>query len=82
MKNLKTFENYTEIPMEDNTPIKSYGSPYPLTNLNIGDKLVYRGSKGVVKKVDEYILVITLLGSGNDISVNQSMFNSYGFIGK
>ena len=82
MKNLRTFENYDGQEIHNNSPIKPYGVPYSLTNLNIGDKVIYLGMPGEVKSVDEYLLILTLLKTGKEIRINQSMFNQRGFIGR
>lgn len=82
MKNIRTFESYTTEEIPDNKPIKPYGVPYSLTNLNIGDKVTYLGTPCEVKSVDQYLLILTSLESGKQIRSNQSMFNQNGFIGK
>jgi hypothetical protein len=81
MKNIKTFENYSVTGI-DNDVIKPYGTPYPLTNLNVGDRVTYSGIPCEVKAVDEYHLVLTSLKDGSRIRSNQNMFNQRGFIGK
>ena len=82
MKNLRTFENYDGQEFYNNSPIKPYGVPYSLTNLNIGDKVIYLGMPGEVKSVDEYLLILTSLDTGKEIRCGQAMFNQQGFIGK
>lgn len=82
MKNLRTFESYTVEEIPDDNPIKPYGVPYSLLNLNIGDKVTYRGTPCEVKRVDQYLLILTCLESGKEMRSNQAMFNQYGFIGK
>jgi hypothetical protein len=39
MKNLRTFESYTVEKIPDDNPIKPYGVPYSLLNLNVIIKL-------------------------------------------
>jgi hypothetical protein len=82
MKNLRTFESYTVEEIPDNSPIKPYGVPYSLTNLNVGDKLIYAGTQCEVKSVDQYLLILTSIETGKSIRSNQAMFNEKGFIGK
>jgi hypothetical protein len=82
MKNIRTFESYTVEEIPDNSPIKPYGVPYSLTNLNVGDKLIYSGTQCEVKSVDQYLLILTSLESGKQIRSNQAMFNKNGFIGR
>ena len=82
MKNIRTFESYTMEEINDNNPIKPYGVPYSLTNLNIGDKVTYLGTQCEVKSVDEYLLILTSLDTGKEIRCGQAMFNQQGFIGK
>lgn len=81
MKNIKTFENYSENNIS-NDVIKPYGVPYLLSNLNVGDKVTYLGMPCEVKEVDEYSLVLISLEDGSKIRSNQNMFNKNGFIGK
>lgn len=82
MKNIRTFESYTLEEIPDNKPIKPYGVPYSLLNLNVGDKVLYSGTRCEVKSVDQYLLILTSLENGKQIRSNQAMFNQKGFIGK
>lgn len=82
MKNIRTFESYTIQEMPDGSPIKPYGVPYSLMDLNVGDKVTYLGTPCEVKSVDEYLLTLTNLETRKEIRCNQSMFNQKGFIGK
>jgi hypothetical protein len=82
MKNIRTFESYTVEEIPDNSPIKPYGVPYSLTNLNVGDKVTYLGTQCEVKSVDEYLLTLTTLETKKEIRCNQAMFNKNGFIGR
>jgi hypothetical protein len=81
MKNIKTFESYNVIDMGRNQPVKKYGEPFPLTDLKIGDKVIYLGTSYIVDKVDEYSLSLKSIEDGSDLRVNQNMFNQRGFIG-
>ena len=82
MKNIRTFESYTVEEIPYNKPIKPYGVPYSLTDLNVGDKVTYLGTQCEVKNVDEYLLTLTTLETGKEIRCNQAMFNQQGFIGR
>jgi hypothetical protein len=82
MKNLRTFESYTVEKIPDDNPIKPYGVPYSLLNLNVDNKVTYKGAPYKVKSVDQYLLILTSLENGKEIKSNQAMFNKYGFIGK
>jgi hypothetical protein len=81
MKNIKTFESYGyEITdMGDQTPIKNYGDPFPLSNLTAGDKVTYLGSPFVVDMADEYLAILRS-ENGTTVRVNQNMFNQKGYI--
>jgi hypothetical protein len=82
MKNIRTFESYIVEEIPDNKPIKPYGVPYSLSNLSVGDKVLYSGTRCEVKSVDQYLLILTSLESGKQIRSNQAMFNQNGFIGR
>lgn len=80
MKNLKTFESYTQIPLGNNTPVKKYGDNYPFSNLKVGDRVIYMGAPYNVETVDEYLLLLKSERDGRITRVNQKMFNDGGFI--
>jgi len=44
--------------------------------------VTYLGTPCEVKKVDEYLLILTSLETKKEIRCNQAMFNQQGFIGR
>jgi hypothetical protein len=81
MKNLQTFEAHEFEPYYSKV-IKQYGDPFPFSKLNKGDRVTYMGMQGVIKEIDDYIMILSPAEGGSDIKVNQSMFNQKGFIPK
>ena len=81
MKNLQTFESHEFEPYYSMV-IKQYGQPFPFSKLSKGDKVTYMGTPGVIKEIDEYIMILDPTEGGGEIKINQSMFNQKGFIPK
>jgi len=81
MKNIKTFESYNPIDIPNDRPIKNYGEPFPLTDLSIGEEVIYMGSKFIVDSVDEYHVTLKSLENGPTLRPNQNMFNQRAYIG-
>jgi hypothetical protein len=79
MKNLQTFEAHEFEPYYSKV-IKQYGDPFPFSKLTKGDRVTYMGTPGVIKEIDDYIMILTPIEGGSDIRINQNMFNQKGFI--
>lgn len=80
MKNIKTFENYNVIDIENSNPLKKYGEHFPINQLKVGDNITYIGSPYIVDMVDDYILILKSPRDGSSLRVNQNMFDQRGYI--
>lgn len=69
MKHLKKFEQFK-------SNIKAYGESYPITDLEIGQKVIYSGSAYFIVDIDENTIGLSKKqGGSNDLTLNQNQFN-------
>lgn len=69
MRHLKKFEQFK-------SNIKSYGESYPISDLDIGQQVVYSGTPYYVVDLDENTIGLSRTQSGsNDLTLNQNQFN-------
>jgi len=81
MKNLYEFEEFVFDPY-GSKPIKQYGEKFPLSNLSVGDKVMYVGCECEVAQVDDYSMILNPLNGAKRIMTNQNLFNEKGYISK
>jgi hypothetical protein len=81
MKNLYEFEEFVFDPL-GSKPIKQYGEKFPLSNLSVGDKVMYVGADCEVAEVDEFSMILNPMNGTKRIITNQSLFNERGYISK
>ena len=69
MIHLKKFEQFK-------SNIKAYGESYPISDVQIGQRVIYSGTPYYVVDLDENTIGLSkTMGGSNDLTLNQNQFN-------